>query len=728
MTAYLAEQPHMLQSHTGLKSLVVIGRNLGIDISVDRILLDHEGTSELTSDQLCREAKRIGLKAVAMAEELNLTKLASQVPFVAQLLGGAYVVVSQVDVEAESAVRIHIFNPRLPAEGIFTVEPLEFCQHWKGEIILVQRASQESAESKFGLRWFAPALLRQKPLLRQIIFASLCLHVLALATPVFFQVVIDKVLVHQSGSTMMVLTAGVAIAIIFEAILSYLRSYLSLWMGSRIDIGLAMSSFRHLLGLGLPYFEKRVVGVVARHMEQTSVIREFLTGRLLVTLLDIPILLICLPILFFYNAKLTFFVLGITICLALLIFVLVGPYRKRLHKLYQAEADRQGILVESLHGMRTIKSLALERQRERTWSSASALSVMHRIDVGTLALAANTITQICEKLLFVGVVVIGAWAVFEQDMSVGTLVAFNMLAGRVTAPILQMVNLIHQFQDVLLSSKMLGDIIEQPLEQGLERRLTPALKGSISFDNVTFQYSGDRAPALKNVSVDIRPGAFVGVVGSSGSGKSTFSSLLQGLYLPQQGSIRFDNFQIKDIDLTFLRVQLGVVPQDVHLFRGTIQDNIRITRPEASYEEVAKAARLAGAHVFIEQLPQSYDTEIEEGGTNLSGGQRQRLSFARALLRDPRILILDEATSALDPESEAIILASLRRIANGRTIIMISHRLATFIDADIILVFHGGELVGSGKHDELLSKNTTYRQLWRDQSILTGKATNGGTV
>jgi ATP-binding cassette subfamily B protein len=365
--------------------------------------------------------------------------------------------------------------------------------------------------------------------------------------------------------------------------------------------------------------------------------------------------------------------------------------------------------------MRTVKSLNLEPRREETWDDVAAEAVRTYVQVGKISLAANTFSQFIEKMLTVTIVIVGAFLVFDGKLTVGGLVAFNMLSARVIGPVLQMIGLLNNYQEAVMSVEMLGEIMNRPQEANGQRGLTPPLSGEIEFDHVTFRYPGTEKPALSDVSLRIPAGGMVGIVGRSGSGKTTLAALLQGLHYTGEGSIRIDGHNIRDIDLSYLRSQSGVVPQEPFLFRGSVKDNIRMGLPTASFEEVVRAARLAGADEFIQDLPQRYDTELEEGAVNLSGGQKQRLSIARALLRRPRIIIFDEATSALDPESEAVVVRNLKQIAKGHTTIVISHRLQTIRDADTIIVLDNGAVNDTGTHAQLLERNFVYRQLWSQQ-------------
>ena len=470
------------------------------------------------------------------------------------------------------------------------------------------------------------------------------------------------------------------------------------------------------LSLPIDFFERASAGVITKHMQQVEKIREFLTGRLFLTLLDATSLLVIVPLLFLYSSSLAMLVLGFSGVTACVIAALVPVYRRRLRVLYDAEGQRQAYLVETIHGMETVKALATEPLRRRDWDSRCAQAAESRFDVGRISTSAQAVIGFLEKLLTVAVIGFGAVQVFDGQMTVGALIAFNMLAGRVTAPLGQIVGLVHGYQEAGLSVRMLGQIMNRAPERPANARgLRPEIAGTVEFERVSFRYGESAPPALDDVSLTIPAGAVFGIVGRSGSGKTTLTRLIRGMYPMQLGSVRIDGHDIRELDLPHLRSQVGVVMQQCFLFRGTVRENIGATKPDAGIEEIVHAAMMAGADEFIKTLPQGYDTFLEEGGTNLSGGQQQRLSIARALLRRPRILVLDEATSALDPESEAIVQANLARIAEGRTVIMVSHRLSSLVAADAIVVLDRGRVADYGKHSELLSRCMTYRHLWNQQ-------------
>lgn len=706
-------------AHTNLQCLALAARHHGIDLSPERLMHDYAvGEEPVTTRQLLRMAKDAGLKAKnAQLTWPALFQLGGAYPLLAELENGNWVIVADAAGEGEDA-RVKVLDPLAKRPEFLILSQEQFTRSWRGNVILVKRNFRLSdTDQPFGFRWFLPEIVRQRSLLRDVAIAAIVLYGLGLATPIFFQLVIDKVLVHQSYSTLVVLTIGIGIALIFDALFTFLRRYLLLYATNKIDIRVATRTFGHLLNLPIALFEQASAGVLVKHMQQTGRIREFLTGRLFLTLLDAFSLLVFIPILLLYSVKLTLVVLGFAALVGLVVMVLVGPFQRRLQALYQAEGERQALLVETVHGMRTVKSLALEPRQRRVWDDRSAETISVRFRVDKISTVAQALTGLLEKLMSVAIIGLGSLDVFNGAMTIGSLVAFNMLAGRVSGPLVQIVTMVHEYQEVALSVRMLGEIMNQRPEQfGRGRGIRPELKGRIDFDKVTFRYGSDGPPALDDVSFTIPAGSIFGVVGKSGSGKTTVTRLIQGLYQNQQGIIRVDGYDSREIDLSHLRTSIGVVLQDNFLFRGTVRENIAAAKPDASIEEVIAAARVAGAEEFIERLPRGFESMLEENASNLSGGQKQRLAIARALITDPKLLILDEATSALDPDSEAIVRQNLGKIAAGRTVIIVSHRLSTLVDADAILVIDRGKIADLGRHDQLVSRCITYRHLWSQQT------------
>ncbi len=705
--------------HSTVQCIAALAQHHRLPVNPERLVEDYALVNEEPATAtVLRIAADIGLKA--KHDTLTWGNLHAQsgvFPLIARMEDKNCVIV--VGFSEQDGGRVAILNPMAQnATEVLMLNQSQFCALWHGEVFFMKRIFGVTEQSQpFGLRWFIPEILKQKAALRDIAIAAMAMHVLALASPVFFQLVIDKVMVHQSLSTLWVLGIGIVIALVFDALFSFLRQLLTLSATNKIDMRLTRRTFGHLLSLPIEYFETTTAGVITRHMQQVEKIRNFLTGKMFFTVLDCTSLLLFLPILFTYSAKLAFITLAFTFLIGCVVAAMVPVFQRRLNALYQAEGERQSMMVETIHGMRTVKALAIEPAQRRLWDQKSAQSINMHFRVGKIAITGAAITDLLGKLLPVVIIVVGSQEVFDQALTVGALIGFQMISGRVVAPLIAIVGLVNEYQETALSVRMLGEVMNRPSEgRASAGGLRPALAGEITFDNVTFRYPGSTAAALDGASFTIPAGSVVGIVGRSGSGKTTLTKLIQGLYGVQEGVVRFDRTDAREIELAHLRRQIGVVLQENFLFRGTVRDNIAMAKPESTFEEIVAAAEAAGAAEFVERLPLGYNTLLEENASNLSGGQKQRLSIARALLTRPRILILDEAASALDPESEAIFIKNLSRIAVGRTVVMISHRLSTLVNADAILVMQHGSLMDSGKHTELLTRCETYQHLWNQQT------------
>jgi subfamily B ATP-binding cassette protein HlyB/CyaB len=705
--------------HSTIQCLAAIAQHHRLPVNPERLIEDYALVSEEpTPATVLRIASEIGLKA--KFDKLSWAGLLVQegvFPLIARMEDGNCVIV--MGATGKDGGLVAILNPLADnASEVLKIGQEKFCALWHGEVFLMKRLHALPERSQaFGFRWFIPEILKQKAALRDIAIAALAMHFLALASPVFFQLVIDKVLVHQSLATLWVLGVGIVIALAFDSTFGFLRQLLTLAATNKIDMRLTRRTFGHLLSLPIDYFETTTAGVITRHMQQVEKIRSFLTGRMFFTALDATSLLLFLPILFTYSVKLAMITLVFTVLIGGVVAAMVPTFQRRLNDLYRAEGERQSMMVETIHGMRTIKALAIEPAQRRLWDQRSAQAINMHFRVGKISITGNAITDFLGKLLPVVIIVVGAQEVFDQTLTVGALIGFQMISGRVVSPLIAIVGLVNDYQETALSVRMLGEVMNRPSEGGTSAGgLRPELAGEISFDEVTFRYPGSNVAALDRANFTIPAGAVVGIVGRSGSGKTTLTKLIQGLYSVQEGIVRFDRTDAREIELAHLRRQIGVVLQENFLFRGSVRENISVAKPEATFEEIVAAAEAAGAAEFVERLPQGYNTLLEENASNLSGGQKQRLSIARALLAKPRILVLDEAASALDPESEAIFIRNLSRIAVGRTVIMISHRLSTLVNATAILVMQQGRLVDSGRHEELLTRCETYQQLWNQQT------------
>lgn len=707
-------------SHTSLFCLCNLARHYGIPMDIRRVMHDYAVGEEEPGDALLTKiARDYGLKSRFC--KLNwgaLLELGQAFPAIGIKKNGRKILLCGIRETKEGKTEIAVIDPEARRDEdnafIFLGEE-EFTGIYSGRCMLLKKSYRLTDENQpFSLRWFIPEFFKLRGVFGRIAMSVAVITLLSLIVPLFFQIVVDKVLTNRTYSTLNVLGVGVVCAILFMGFMEFLRGYLLLFATNKIDIATAMKTFRHLMRLPIDFFERIPSGVLLKHMQQAEKIRGFLSGTLFFTILDLFSLCIFIPFLMFYSLTLTAIVLGFSLLMALVIASLIRPFQRRLDELYQAEGKRQSMLVEALHGIRTVKSLSLEPVEERHWDDTTAYAIKSYFQVGKITITAQSISQSLEWLMTISVIWVGALMVFDQKISVGALIAFQMLASRVTGPLVKMVGLIHEYQQIALSVKMLGVVMNAPPEPDSGGVRNP-LKGGLSFENISFRYRPDLPPVIRNFSLNVLPGETVGIVGRSGSGKTTLTKLLQGLYNVQQGIIKVDGVDVREIDRAHLRMSIGVVLQENYFFSGTVRENISMTRRQASLDEIIYASRLAGADEFIQRLPRGYDTVLEENASNLSGGQKQRLAIARALLNNPPILIFDEATSALDPESEEVIKNNLRSIARGRTVLIISHRLSIVSSADKILVLKDGERDSFGSHAELLAQPGIYRDFWNSQ-------------
>ncbi len=715
----LVQIDHSKQTKLFAFSAIAGHHNTPLDIR--EVMHRYAVGEEEVRDALFREIVsdyRFKMKRVALAWE-ELDGSASVFPMIAVKKNGKYAVFCGMKKLEDGCFQAVILDPESPRH--MTPERFEFMAReefesvFSGDFTLVKKIYKLSDESQpFSLRWFIPEFIKNRAVFGEIILMVVLLTIFSLIIPLFFQIVVDKVLTNQAYNTLNVIGIGVLLAIVFNALINYVRSYLLLFATNKIDISTAMKTFAHLMRLPVDFFERVPSGVLLKHMQQTEKIRGFLSGNLFFTILDLMSLFIFIPFLLFYSVPLTLIVLGFSALMTFVIALLIKPFQRRLDELYQAEGKRQSMLVESIHGIRTVKSLALEPVEKKSWDDSSAYAIKSYFRVGKISMTAQSISQMLEMMMTVCVIWVGAILVFNHSLSIGALIAFQMLASRVTGPIVKMVGLIHEYQQIALSVRMLGIVMNTPQEPAGGGVRNP-FKGELEFDDVSFQYRPDLPHVIRNFSVKLPAGTTLGLVGRSGSGKTTLTKLLLGLYPVSRGLIKIDGVDIREFDKAHLRRNIGVVLQENYFFSGTVRANISLPKQSATLEEVIYAAKLAGADEFVQKLPRGYDTVLEENASNLSGGQKQRLAIARALLTNPPILIFDEATSSLDPESETVIRKNLKSIAKGRTVLIVSHRLSIVSNSDRILVLDNGELSASGTHGELVQQPGIYRDFWNQQ-------------
>ncbi|SKA25797.1 ATP-binding cassette, subfamily B, HlyB/CyaB [Enhydrobacter aerosaccus] len=704
-----AEKP--LPNDAGIIALVMLMRFHGVGADGDQIR-HRFGGAAVGVTEMVRSAREHGLKARAV--RTTWARLAhTPLPAIAALRDGGFLLLGQVSADG---AQILVQEPAAARPRIMTRADLE--NVWDGRIVLLaRRGALSNLARRFDITWFVGAIAKYRRLLGEVLVASFFLQVFALVSPLFFQVIIDKVLSHRVTSTLDVLVIGLVAISIFETVLATLRTYLFSHTTNRIDVELGARVFRHLLALPITYFQTRRAGDSVARIHELENIRNFLTSSALTLVVDLFFTIVFIAVMFLYSPLLTFIVIG-----SLPVYVAISAaatpfFRRLLDEKFRRSAENQAFLIEATTGVETLKAMAVEPQMQRRWEEQLAGYVAASFRVTNLGNYASQAVQLVNKLVVAATLYFGAKLVIEGSLTVGELVAFNILAGRVSMPVLRLAQIWQDFHQARLSVARLGDVLNTPAETVYNptRAARPPVRGEITFDHVGFRYRLEGSAILHDINFTVPAGQTVGIVGSSGSGKSTLAKLVQRLYVPESGRVLIDGVDLALVDTAWLRRQVGFVLQENVLLNCSVHQNIALTDPAMPMEKVIAAAKLAGAHDFILELPEGYDTIVGERGGNLSGGQRQRLAIARALVTDPRILIFDEATSALDYESERIIQENMAEIAKGRTVFIIAHRLSAVRMADRIIALDHGRIVEDGKHEELIRTGGRYSQLYRLQ-------------
>ena len=698
--------------NTGLISLEIAAKINGTNIDLRAVEKEYGIESpELEPAELIRIAKNAGFKIKSKKITVEEACKKYPVPCIVQLKTNKYAVVLGVSKDNK---KILILEPPERNPKSLTIEEL---QNLIKDEIIVLKYKMMNDEVKFGFKWFYTEIIKYKKIVGQVLLGSFVIQLFGLITPLFTQVILDKVLVHRTISTLNVLGFAFIVVAIFEFFLNLSRNYIFIHTTNKIDAKLGTKLFKQLFRLYYVYFETRQVGNIAARVRELDRIREFITDKSVSVIIDAFFSVVFLVIMLVYSVKLTFIALGFLFLTSLLYLLITPNLRVKLEDKFRMGAESNSYLVESITGIQTVKSLALEGSMFRKWEEKLAKYLKASFNLSIVGNFAGSISTLLQKMMTISILYTGVLLVIDNKLTIGQLIAFQMFAGQFSAPMLRLVNLWNEFQQTLLAVDRIGDILNSPVELQSETAITlNNLQGNIKVDKLSFKYNVESPYVLNNINLGIGAGCKVGFVGRSGSGKSTLTKLIQKLYYPTEGTIYIDGIDIRNVNPVWLRTNIGVVLQENYLFSGTIRDNIVLPRQNATMEEVIRVSQIAGAHDFISKLPKGYDTEVGERGSSLSGGQKQRIAIARALITDPKILIFDESTSALDYESEKIIRDNLDIMTRGRTTIIVAHRLSMIQGCDYIVCFDNGSIVDGGTHEELMKRDGYYRRLYLAQT------------
>ncbi len=698
--------------NTGLISLEIVARMNNVNIDMRGVVREYGiSTADISPEEIMRIAKNKGFKVKKKRLKLADYPERYPLPAIIQLKDDSYIVLLAIKREEEKVLTL------TPLENQPTVHTIAELQEQIKDEMLVIRHKMLNTDVKFGFKWFFIEIFKYKKIIGQVLLGSFVVQLFGLVTPLFTQVILDKVLVNRTISTLDVLAFAFIVVAIFELLLNLSRNYIFIHTTNKIDAKLGAKLFKHLFRLYYVYFENRQVGNIAARVRELDRIREFITNKSVSVLIDAFFSTVFLAIMFVYSPKLTFISLGFLAAIGVIYVMITPELRLRLEEKFQMGAHSNSYLVESITGVQTVKSLAIEGSMFKKWEEKLGKYLKSSFNLAIMGNFTGSICGFLQKGMTIAILYVGVMLVIENKLTIGQLIAFQMFSGQFAAPMLRLVGLWNDFQQTLLAVDRIGDILNSPIEMQSGNAITlNHVKGDIKIDHLSFKYNVESPMVLKNINLDIKAGTKIGFVGRSGSGKSTITKLIQRLYYTTEGTIYIDGIDIRNINPVWLRTNIGIVLQENFLFSGTIKDNIALPRPNMPMEGIVQAAQIAGAHEFISKLPKGYDTEVGERGSSLSGGQKQRIAIARALISNPRILIFDEATSALDYESERIIRDNMEMISKGRTTIIIAHRLSTIKDCDLIVCFDNGNIVEQGTHEELLQHDGYYRKLYMAQS------------
>ncbi len=698
--------------HSSLIALQIIARFHDISINIKNIIKEYAlEENEPSQDEVLLIAKKQGFKI--KIKNLDMEDIVDNYPFplMVKLKDNTYCVVLKENKDTKEAI-VFFTNKKEP-------EILSFVQidRLKASYFVISEKIFTN-KLKFSFAWFFRQILHHKQVMSHVLIASFVIQLFALVTPLFTQVILDKVIAHGSLSTLKVIGFAFITVGVFDFLLNVVRNYVFFHTSSKMDATLGAKLFKHLVSLPISYFESRKVGNITARVSELDQIRDFIADKSINVILDLLFSVVFVVIMFFYSVKLTFLVLGIVTLIAIIYVVFTPLLRRKLEEKFQMSAHSNSYLVESITGIQTVKSLSVEASMQKKWDNHLAKYVESGFDLSKLSNILSGFSMFLKQLMTIGILYFGVLLVIDQKLSVGQLIAFQMFANQFIGPVLRLVNLWNDLQQVLLSVDRIGDILNTPREQDVENAITlETLQGEIKFENVNFKYSLNTPNVLNNINFTIKAGQTIGLVGRSGSGKSTITKLVQRLYVINSGMIYIDGVDSRHLNPKWLRSHIGVVLQENYLFSGSIKDNISLSKPSASIDEIINASMIAGAHEFISEFTEGYDTFVGERGSSLSGGQKQRIAIARALITNPRVLIFDEATSALDYESEKIVQDNMEKIKHNRTMLIIAHRLSTVRKCDVIYALDKGEIIEFGSHYELMEQKAYYYNLIKQQDL-----------
>ena len=705
------ENEHKPQVNTGLISLEIVSKINNTDIDMRSVVREYGiSTADIEPEELIRIAKDKGFKV--KKKDMILKDISSKYPMPAilQLKDDSYIVLLALKPDEDTVLTL------TPLEKHPVSHTYEELQEQMKDFVIILRHKNVNSDVKFGFKWFFNEIFKYKKIIGQVLLGSFVVQLFGLITPLFTQVILDKVLVNRTLATLDVLAFAFIVVAVFELLLNLSRNYIFIHTTNKIDAKLGAKLFKHLFRLYYVYFENRQVGNIVARVRELDRIREFITNKSVSVLIDAFFSIVFLAVMFLYSPKLTFISLGFLAIIAVIYVIITPELRTRLEEKFQMGAHSNSYLVESVTGVQTVKSLAIEGSMFRKWEDKLGKYIKSSFNLAIMGNYTGSICGFLQKAMTIAILYVGVMLVIENKLTIGQLIAFQMFSGQFSAPMLRLVGLWNEFQQTLLAVDRIGDILNSPLEMQSGNAITLShVDGNIKIDNLSFRYNVDAPMVLNNINLEIKAGEKIGFVGRSGSGKSTIAKLIQRLYYSTEGTIYIDGIDIRNIDPVWLRTNIGIVLQENYLFSGTIRDNISLPRPNVPMEGIVQVSQISGAHEFISKLPKGYDTEVGERGSSLSGGQKQRIAIARALISNPRILIFDEATSALDYESEKIIRDNMGMISKGRTTIIIAHRLSTIKDCDRIVCFNNGNIVEVGTPQELLQRNGYFKKLYDAQ-------------